>query len=121
MKHQTTVVTKRGLFGTTYIKNWDSTAAYINVKIKFFPNLKMKLPIFYAAFQCGCYNIFKKDLNLFFAHENMKKPLSKVAHNWPKFFSLLPSVGLMSKFPILAPQKASDSQSNFGNKIPRFS
>ena len=46
----------------------------------------------------------------------MKNTPSKVAHNWPKFFSLLPSVGLMSKFPILAPQKA-----NFGNKIPRFS
>ena len=31
------------------------------------------LPLFYATFQCGPYNIFKKISNLFFAHENLKK------------------------------------------------
>ena len=29
--------------------------------------------------------IFFKNFKHFFAHENMKKPLSKVAQNWPKF------------------------------------
>ena len=33
--------------------------------------------------------IFKK--KLFFAPENMKKPLSKVAPNQPNFFSVLPT------------------------------
>ena len=38
---------------------------------------------------CGRYNVFKKKLNSSFDPENMKKPPSKVAHNWPKiiFFS----------------------------------
>jgi hypothetical protein len=31
-------------------------------------------------------NILKKNLTFFFAHENMKKPPSKVAHNWSRFF-----------------------------------
>ena len=34
----------------------------------------------------GRYNIFKKNLNLFFAHENIKKRASKVAHNRPETF-----------------------------------
>jgi hypothetical protein len=42
------------------------------------------LPYFYANFQCGRYNIFKKMLNLFSAHENIKEQASKVAHNWPQ-------------------------------------
>ena len=29
---------------------------------------------------------FQKKLNLFFAHENIKKRASKVAHHWPKLF-----------------------------------
>ena len=33
------------------------------------------LPLFYATFQCGRYNIFKKKFNLFFAHENIKNGL----------------------------------------------
>ena len=41
------------------------------------------LPLSYATFQCGPYNIFKKSLNKFFAHENLKKRASKVAHNRP--------------------------------------
>ena len=41
------------------------------------------LPLFYATCQCGRYNVFKKKLNLFFPHENIKKWASKVAHNWP--------------------------------------
>ena len=32
---------------------------------------------------CADATIFKKK---YFAHENMKKTLSKVAHNWPNFF-----------------------------------
>ena len=32
----------------------------------------------------GRYNILKKNLD-FFAHENMKKPRSKVAHNFPTY------------------------------------
>jgi hypothetical protein len=34
---------------------------------------------------------FRKNVNFFknFASENMKKPPSKVAHNWPNFFSVL--------------------------------
>ena len=43
---------------------------------------KKKLPLFYATFQCGPYNIFKKNLGLFFGHENIKK----VAHNRPQTF-----------------------------------
>ena len=39
-----------------------------------------------VPFQCGRYNIFKKKLNLFFAHESIKKPASKVAHNRPQTF-----------------------------------
>ena len=44
------------------------------------------LPLFYATFQCGHYNIFKKILNLFFAHENIRKRASKVAHNRSQTF-----------------------------------
>ena len=44
------------------------------------------LPLFYATFQFGRYNTFKKYINLFFAHENLKKWASKVAHNRPKLF-----------------------------------
>ena len=29
---------------------------------------------------------FSNKINIFFAPENMKKPPSKVAHNWPNFF-----------------------------------
>jgi hypothetical protein len=35
--------------------------------------------------------IFPKDFKYFFAHENMKKTLSKVAHNRPHCFSVLPT------------------------------
>ena len=31
------------------------------------------LPLFYATFQCEPYNIFRKNLNYFFAHENLRK------------------------------------------------
>ena len=38
------------------------------------------LPLLYATFQFGPYNIFKKKLNWFFTPENLKKRASKVAH-----------------------------------------
>ena len=34
---------------------------------------KSSLTSFYATFQCGGYNVFKKNFNIFFAPENMKK------------------------------------------------
>ena len=51
--------------------------------------LKMFLSLltsFYATFQCGGYNVFEKNLIFFFAPENVKKPPSKFAHNWPRPF-----------------------------------
>ena len=39
------------------------------------------LTLFYATFKCGHYNVFN-----FFPHKNLKKPASKVAHIWPKYF-----------------------------------
>jgi hypothetical protein len=49
--------------------------------------------VYYATFQCGHYNIFKKIKKMFFASENIKKTPSKVAHYWLNFFSVLP-IGL---------------------------
>ena len=43
---------------------------------------------YYATFQCGRYNVFKKILNFFFDPENMKKLPQKVAHNRPPTFFL---------------------------------
>ena len=43
-------------------------------------------PSFNATFQCRCQGIFKKKINLFFGHKNLKKLPSKVAHNGPKSF-----------------------------------
>ena len=37
-------------------------------------------PLFYATFQCGTYNIFKKNLDYFFTHEDIKKQASNVAY-----------------------------------------
>ena len=51
------------------------------------------LPFFYATFQCGRYNILKKKINLFFPHENIKKRVSKVAHNRPQTFFFTVSTG----------------------------
>ena len=42
---------------------------------------KKKIISFYATFQCGRYNLFKKDLNLCFALKKLKKTPSKVAQN----------------------------------------
>ena len=42
-------------------------------------------------FQCGPYNIFKKKLNQFFAHENFEKWAVKVAHNQSKLFFYSPA------------------------------
>ena len=39
------------------------------------------LTSFYATFQCGRYNIFKKISKFFFVPQIIKKPASKVAHN----------------------------------------
>jgi hypothetical protein len=33
---------------------------------------------------------FFKEINIFFAPENMKNPPSNVAHNWPHFFQYWP-------------------------------
>ena len=53
--------------------------------------LKTRMPpqkifsfFFYATFQCGRYDIFKKQF--FFALENIKNPPSKIAHNRPQTF-----------------------------------
>ena len=43
-------------------------------------------PFFYATFQCGCFNVFKKKFVFVFSHKKLKKPPSKVAHNRPKPF-----------------------------------
>ena len=40
----------------------------------------------FSAHYNGRYNIFKKNLNLFFVHEIIKKRASKVAHNRLQFF-----------------------------------
>ena len=46
--------------------------------------------------------MFLKKNHIFFAHENMKNPASKVAHNWPKFFfSVLPMAQNLPKSHIL--------------------
>ena len=45
------------------------------------------LPLFYATFQCGPYNIFNKILNLFFIHENIKNGPQKLLIIGPKLFS----------------------------------
>ena len=59
---------------------------------KFFPRKKhfqvffyFFLP-FYTTFQCGRYNVFKKILNLFFVHENIKKRPQKLLIICPKLF-----------------------------------
>jgi hypothetical protein len=44
------------------------------------------LPLFYATFQCRPYTIFKKYVNLFFAHENIKKRPQKLLIIGPKLF-----------------------------------
>ena len=41
-----------------------------------------------CTFLVQCYNILEIYI---FAHEIMKKTPSKVAHNWPFFFSVLPT------------------------------
>ena len=57
------------------------------MRMIFFQIKKKIKPFFYAAFQFGRYNIFKKILNIFFANENMKHRPSKVTpHNWLQFF-----------------------------------
>ena len=47
---------------------------------------KKKIPSFYETFQCGRYDIFKKNLKIFFEPEKVKKWASKVAHNRPRPF-----------------------------------
>ena len=47
---------------------------------------KIFLPLLYATFECRRYNIFKKKLNLFFAHENIKKWPQKLLIIGPKLF-----------------------------------
>ena len=60
--------------------------AFLALRKMFFPSVKntfppkKKIPFFYATFQFGSYNVFKKK---FYAHKKLKKSHSKVAHNWP--------------------------------------
>ena len=64
-----------------------------NMKIRIFQKNKyFFLPLFYATFQCGRYDIFKKKFKFFFDPEKVKKPASKVAHNWsrPFYFTVQP-------------------------------
>ena len=56
-----------------------------NMKIRVFQKKKKILPLFYATFQCGRYDIFKKKLKNF-DPEKVKKRASKVAHNRPRPF-----------------------------------
>jgi hypothetical protein len=52
---------------------------------KYFPKcFCLFSPLFYATFQCGHYNNFKKKINLFFAHENIKKHPQKLLIIGPK-------------------------------------
>ena len=51
---------------------------------KFFFEFFFKLS--YATFQCGRYNVKKVLKKSFFAHEKLKKPPKKVAHNQPRPF-----------------------------------
>ena len=46
--------------------------------------LVSKILLGYQAALCGCYNIFKKTLNLFFAHENIKNKPQKLLKIDPK-------------------------------------
>ena len=39
-------------------------------------------PVYYVTFQCGRKNIFRKILNIFFAHKKLKKTPQKVAYLW---------------------------------------
>jgi hypothetical protein len=68
------------------LKNWSlyKEFQFLQFKQFFFEWHSLRLlPLFYAMLRC---NIFKNLLNIFFAHENMKKTPSKVAHNRPQFF-----------------------------------
>ena len=69
---------------SNYIEIFSLGSSTIKNTSQFF--LTFFLPLFYATFHCGRYNIFKKKLNLFFAHENINNRASKVAHNRPKLF-----------------------------------
>ena len=44
------------------------------------------LPFILCNFSVRTLQYIQKKLNLFFAHENIKKRASKVAHNWPRTF-----------------------------------
>ena len=57
-----------------------------NMKKKISKISKKNLPLFYATFQCGRYDIFKKKFKFFFDPEKVKKRASKVAHNRPRPF-----------------------------------
>ena len=48
---------------------------------------------------------FWKKINIFFAHKNMKKTFSKVAHNRPNFFSVLPTGSNSAQISYSAPYK----------------
>ena len=71
------------------------TFKFLALRNWFFPRKKYFLNffdfcllLFYATFQWGPYNFFKKIPNYFLTHENFKKWASKVPHNRPKpFFS----------------------------------
>ena len=87
---------KKGLFLETNViqqlkssKNW-----FFPLKKYFLNFFWLFLPLFNATFQCRRYNIFKKILNLFFAHENLKKQASKVAYNRPQMLLFTAGLGM---------------------------
>ena len=66
---------------------------YTQISLKFlalnffmFLGSKIFFKLSYATFQCGRYNVKKNLKKSFFAHEKLKKPPKKVAHNRPRPF-----------------------------------
>jgi hypothetical protein len=51
--------------------------------------LKSILALYYVTFQCRRKNIFRKILNIFFAHKKLKKPPQKAAYLWQFGFFFL--------------------------------
>ena len=67
------------------------------------------------------FTTFSKKIQIFFAPENMKKPSSKVAHNWPKlFFSVLPIGPKPAQITFSVPKKCLPAQllyNDFGDQL----
>ena len=74
---------------------------FLILYIYFFFNLKQNKTSFYATFLCGRYNVSKKKFPL--KHE---KTASKIAHNQPNFFPVMPTGPNPAQFSIPVPQKS---------------